>query len=165
MALKVHPLVKALAAASKAPAIAAMSAQQGSARAYQAAANLPKAAIFAGFLGEDFDHDGKTWRPLFIDLELAECALIEEAGIIANGVSKEDALPFNHERDVLWVNADAPVGRVDPSLDIAAQFLTGEFTRAGDFDVGPAGGTPAGATGVFCEARTPSCCLFKSKRP
>ena len=45
-----------------------------------------------------------------------------------------------------------------------ARFLTGEFTRAGDFDYSETGGQSAAETGLFCP-NTPLCnCGPRSRR-
>jgi hypothetical protein len=40
---------------------------------------------------------------------------------------------------------------------VEARFVTGEFTRAGDFEGSAPGVTTAAPTGIFCPT-TPSCC-------
>ena len=137
------------------------------AAAFAAESNLAERIMFAGFRGPVVTHpNGSEWLVLYLDLELRDWLLIEVTGIVARSTVKDEKVPFEEEsRDVFWVKADAAVGRGDASQAAQAHFLTGKFTRAGDFEAPLSGGTLAAATGVFCEARTPSCCLFKSKRP
>ena len=149
------------------------------ANAFADASNLAERVMFAGFRGPVVEHPGRgEWRLLYLDLELRDWLLIETTGILAQGKVKDETVPTEilaqgkveetvgeQSRDVFWVKADTAVGRGDASQAVQAQFLTGRFTRAGDFEAPLSGGTLAAATGVFCEARTPSCCLFKSKRP
>jgi hypothetical protein len=170
MALNPHPLVVALAKNLKAPAVRAAGnvpgIAAGSPGALARASNLPGVVLFAGFLGDLVPHpSGTNWQVLYIDLALTEWLLIEEDGILDDAKVKDETVPikFGADRDVLWVKADASVGRGAASQSVEAQFLTGPFTRAGDFEVPLAGGTLAAATGVFCEARTPSCCRVRSR--
>jgi hypothetical protein len=153
----VHPVVRELAQGLGVRTAAALAD----------ASNLPEPVMFAGFRGPVIEHPERgEWRLLYLDLELTEWLLIEASGIIRRSTVKDETVPFEEKsRDVFWVKADAAVGRGNASQAVQAQFLTGKFTRAGDFEAPLTGGTLAAATGVFCEARTPSCCLFKSKRP
>ena len=90
--------------------------------------------------------------------------IIERAGVLAHKrMANEPGVSAG--REVLWVKADAAVGRANRSLSVEGEFLTGAFTRAGDFDVGQEGGTLAAATGVFCEARSVGCCMGRTNRP
>ncbi len=129
------------------------------------ASNLPEPVMFAGFRGPVIDHPERgTWRLLYLDLELTEWVLIETAGILRQGRVEDKTVPFEEQsRDVFWVKADAAVGRGNAAQAVQAQFLTGKFTRAADFEAPLSGGTIAAATGVFCEARTPSCCRIRSR--
>jgi hypothetical protein len=161
----VHPLVAALAQGLKAPAIRSQNVQMGSAAAFARASNLPEIVVFAGFVGDLVTRGNDAWQILYVDLALTEWLLIEDVGIVEYARVRDDAVPktFNGERDVLWVKADAAVGRGHASQSLEGQFLTGEFTRAADFEAPLTGGTLAAATGVFCEARTPSCCRYYSR--
>jgi hypothetical protein len=128
------------------------------------ASGMPELVVFAGFLGDVVTkpHSDEDWRVLYLDLALTTWLLIEARGIL-NFKSIGDPLLQPIERDVLWVDKDAVVGR-GHGHSIEKQFLTGEFTRAGDFEAPPDGGGSGAATGVFCEARTPSCCYRLSRR-
>jgi hypothetical protein len=129
------------------------------------ASNLPERVMFAGFRGPVVEHPGRgEWRLLYLDLELRDWLLIETSGIVRRSTVKDETVPFEEKsRDVFWVKADAAVGRGDASQTVQAQFLTGKFTRAADFETPLTGGTLAAVTGVFCEARTPSCCRVRSR--
>jgi hypothetical protein len=165
---RVHPLVAVIAQGLKAPGIRAQNIQAGSPAAFARASNLPEVVMFAGFFGEVIPHpSGKNWQLLYTNLALTEWLLIEEDGIVSYDTVRDNSVPmaFNRERDVVWVKADTSVGRGSSSQSVESQFLTGEFTRAGNFEAPLTGGTLAAATGVFCEARTPSCCLFRTRRP
>jgi hypothetical protein len=162
----VHPLVTRVAKKSEAEADGF---DLGSPDAFARASNLPERVMFAGFRGpvvprESRDsQDKKNWVLLYLDVGLTEWLLIEEDGIVAEGTVLDESVPVEMYRNVIWVQADASVGRGSAAQAVQAQFLTGKFTRAGDFEAPPAGGTLAAATGVFCEARTPSCCRIRSR--
>ena len=114
--------------------------------------------LFAGFAGAVVENpNGGRWQVLYVDLALTEWVLIEADGIVQYAQVKDEAVPeaFDGKRDLLWVRADTSVGRGPASQSIESQFLTGPFTRAGDFEAPLVGGTLGAATGVFCEARTP----------
>ena len=161
----VNKLVKALAKGIKPPGDPRQQIAANSPEALARGSGIPEIVMFIGFLGGTVtDPDGKEWQVLYLDLALSECILIEDdGGIVAYDTVLDDSVPFDHERDVLWVKADTPVGRAAASQSTEGQFLTGDFTRAGDFEAPLAGGTLAAATGVFCEARTPSCCRIRSR--
>jgi hypothetical protein len=160
--LKPHPLVMALAKALK-PQVASMRA--GTPDALVRASDLPELVTFAGFLGDTVTQPGQDtqWRVLYLDLELRRWLLLDEADILLAEKVEDEAAPTG-ERDLIWVKADASVGRGSGSPSVEARFLTGEFTRAEDFEAPPTGGTLAAATGVFCQARTPSCCRIRTRR-
>ena len=103
------------------------------------------------------------WTVLYLDTCLQNWLLVQADGIVFRQAIADEKAPFK-KRDVLWVTADTAVGLGDGSVALEAQFLTGTFTEAGDFDDRPAGGgTLNAATGVFCEARSVGCCTRKSK--
>jgi hypothetical protein len=171
----VHPLVDELAKRLKPPKVKAgsirtapdvpakdIAADSPEALAY--ASNLPESVVFAGFLGAVVQQPGGgDFQVLYLDLELGNWLLVEDTGILAHAKIKDEAVPFDQTRDVIWVKEDAAVGRGSTSQSVEAQFLTGEFTKAGDFEVPPTGGTLAAATGVFCEPRTPLCCYKRTR--
>jgi hypothetical protein len=125
----------------------------------------PELVTFVGYLGNQRSRGGITWVYLYLNWAMSECLLIEKDGIVRWSQIKDDDADWD-KRDVLWVKADAQV-IVAPGTDaLEVQFLSGQFTRAGDFEAGPDGGTTAGATGVFCEARSVGCCKPRTtKRP
>lgn len=158
-----HPLVRALASGLKPPALAGQNFQAGSAAALAYASDEPGVIVFAGFLGDPIQVQGGTWELLYLDLELNTCLLVESAGIVLKNWMRDDAVPYNQHRDVIWVKRDTPVGHAAGSQSVEAMFLTGDFTRAGDYEAPVGGGTMAATTGVFCEARTPTCCRYPSR--
>jgi hypothetical protein len=128
------------------------------------ATGIPQLVVFAGLLGDVVRRQpaDDEWRILYLDWALQNWLLIENRGIV-NHANIQDPATQPVTRDVLWVDEDASVGRGSRSQSIEAQFLTGEFTRAGDFEAPPGGGTHDASTGVFCEARTPRCCYRLSR--
>lgn len=165
MARTVHPLVTALAKGLKPPGVKPH-IPASSPGALARASNLPGVVLFAGFLGDVVPNpSGGNWQVLYVDMALTEWVLIEEDGIVEDASVTDESVPtsFGGKRDLLWVKADTSVGRGPSSQSVESQFLTGPFTRAGDFEAPLIGGTLAAATGVFCEARTPSCCRIRSR--
>jgi hypothetical protein len=161
-----HPLVDAVAGALAARTIAGRTPlPTGTADALAQAANLPDLVTFAGFLGGIVQHPRTNvdWRVLYLDWQLRTWLLVEDAEIRLAQRVTDDTVPTG-ERDVIWVDTDAAVGKGAGSQSVEARFLTGEFTRAGDFDDTPTGGgTIAAATGVFCEAKSVGCCYSRSR--
>ena len=119
--------------------------------------DVPEMVTFAGYVGARITRDAKDWCVFYLDSRLLTWLLVPTDGIVFRDAVQDDLAPCGVQ-DVLWVKADTTVGRGSGSLSIEGQFLSGEFTRAGDFEAGPTGGTQAAATGVFCEARSPGCC-------
>jgi hypothetical protein len=163
-----HKLVVKLAAELEPPEVESRQIQAGTPEALAHASNVPQMVLFAGFLGDAPEHpSGKYWQVLYVNMALTDWVLIESEGILRSAKVDDDTVPedFGGDRDLLWVLADASVGRGNASQSVEAQFLSGGFVRAGDFEAPLTGGTTAAATGVFCEARTPSCCLIRTYRP
>jgi hypothetical protein len=127
--------------------------------------DLPELVTFAGYVGGKVQDAGNNdWRVLYLDTRLQNWLLVKDGDVLYNTTVDDDTSPSG-KRDVIWVKADASVGHGSGSLSVEARFLTGDFTRAGDYEAAPAGGTLAAATGVFCEARTPLCCRRRSLGP
>ncbi|HET8755844.1 MAG TPA: hypothetical protein VFM58_07535 [Solirubrobacteraceae bacterium] len=131
-----------------------------------ATAFVPELATFVGYVGATLRQQPGSetyWTVLYLDPQLSCWLLVPTNGIVARDRITDEQAP-NKQRDVIWVRADASIGVGSGTLSVQAQFLTGEFTRAGDVDAGPGGGTLAGATGVFCEGRSPGCCKPKTPK-
>jgi hypothetical protein len=128
-----------------------------------AASNIAALVTFAGYVGPLLKKSEKYWCVFYLDTRLQSWLLVDVDGIVFRDPIKDDQAPCGI-RDVLWVKADTIVGSGSGFLSLEAQFLTGAFTQAGDFDAGPSGGTLAAATGVFCEARSVGCCRPKTPR-
>jgi hypothetical protein len=120
--------------------------------------------VFMGFLDEPVPQPGQgvLWDRLYTDLALTDWLIVEPNGRVAQ-MRVEDRSTPNIERDVIWVRARALVGRGTGAIASESQFLAGEFTRAGDFEAPVGGGTNGASTGIFCEARTPTCCRYPSR--
>jgi hypothetical protein len=142
-------------------AVAAATTAEGVASAVARSSDVSRMVTFEGYLGATVTRAGKFWCVLYLDLELQTWLLVEKDCILDRRTTDHSTWP--RKRDTIWVTADAGVGLGSGSQSVDAQFLTGEFTRAGDFEAPPTGGTLAAATGVFCQARTPSCCRRRSQ--
>jgi hypothetical protein len=118
---------------------------------------LPELSTFAGYLGGTIQYDGDDWRVLYLDWKLWSWLCVRDADILLHHLVDDDTSPFG-ERDVIWVSADASVGRGSGTQSTQERFLRGTFTGAGDFAASVSGGTYSSATGIFCEAQTPGCC-------
>ncbi len=159
-----HQLVEDLAKALKAPAVGNAAAGTAEALANVAAPDFqPELVTFTGFLGGTVEQPAvgggvKVWRLLYLDVQLRSWLLVEEVGIVETAKVRDDNVPVTKDRDVIWVRDEASVALGGGPQSVEARFLTGDFTRAGDFDASPVGGTLAASTGVFCEASTVSCC-------
>jgi hypothetical protein len=140
------------------PVAAPAAAALGGGAAAAAAPSSPERRSFTGYLGETFNH-GVDWTMLYVDSSLESWLLIETDGIVAREtIPRRAGSGSPAPLDVIWVLADAAVGRGGRSLTLEGAFLSGNFTRAGDFEASPTGGTLAASTGVFCEARSAGCC-------
>jgi hypothetical protein len=149
--------LKAKAASSE--QLADMEESEAATQAAQLA-GIPELFTFAGFLGEAVAQPGvpnKQWQLMYLDLQLKNWLLVEQAGVISTESVTEDKAPEG-QMDVLWVTADTAVGIGSGSQSLEAQFLTGDFTRAADFRTSVGGGTLAAATGIFCDAQSIGCC-------
>jgi hypothetical protein len=119
---------------------------------------------FVGYVGRTFSHREMSWTVVYRDLDLQTWLIIERAGIVdQDDISASSGEGTPVARDIVWVKADAAVGHGSRALSIEGMFLTGNFTRAGDLEATPDGGTLAASTGVFCGARSPNCCYVTKK--
>ncbi len=75
-----------------------------------------------------------NWLLLYLDWRMIRWLLIEGAGIVHADTRRGGRGNPARDRDVLWVDRDAAVGCGSGSQSVEARFLTGEFTRAADFE-------------------------------
>jgi hypothetical protein len=136
-------------------------AAEDAALAFAGSSDVSKTVRFEGYFGAIVSHDEKRWRVLYVDLEGHTWLLVEADGIVAHKTIQDSTWPY--DRDVIWVKAGAAVGICQGAQSVQAQFLTGDFTRAGDFEAPPTGGTPTPATGPFCQPSV-GCCYGPRSR-
>jgi hypothetical protein len=132
--------------------------------------DIPDLVTFVGYLGGTIDAElnGRNvkWWILYIDSQLQNWRFIADADIVLHKAMADDSSPFN-TRDMIWVHANTLTarGEAPPRPEVQAQFLRGDFTRAGDLAAAPgAGGPTSPRTGGFCDVITPYCCT-KTVRP
>jgi hypothetical protein len=129
----------------------------GQADALPAAPDVPELVTLVGFVSGNVMNPGTgtNWVLVYRDWRMITWLLVEGIGIVHLDTVPEDGEPAR-ARDVVWVTRDAAVGRGRGPQSDEARFLTGQFTRAGDFDPSETGGPSAAATGIFCPT-TPLC--------
>ncbi len=149
-----HPLVNRLGGALPGPAQLAA----GQANALPAARVLPELVTLVGFVDGNVvkPGTGTNWVLVYRDWRMTNWLLVEGAGILHLDTVPEDGADSDYARDVLWVGRDTAVGRGSGPQSDEARFLTGQFTRAGDFDSSEIGGPSSPSTGAFCPT-TPLC--------
>ncbi len=117
----------------------------------------PEWVIFEGFAGGTTARPpGMTWLQFFLDARLFRWMLVDGARIRLRLRVEDEESSFGGA-DYIWVDADAQVGTGRGSQPVEAAFLSGEFTRALDFEQPSIGGPSEGRTGPFCVARSPLC--------
>jgi hypothetical protein len=126
------------------------------------ASNVPRVVTFAGYVGGRFTREDREWCVFYLDTRLMTWILVESDGIVFRDRLEVADAPCG-QRDVIWVKADAAVGLGNAEEAAQSQFLTGEFTSAGDIEAPMGAGTLGAATGVFCEAGTVGCCKNNTK--
>ena len=119
--------------------------------------DVPALSTFAGYLGDAIKYDSKNWRILYLDNKLSSWLCVEEEAIVFHDRMHDRTAAYGM-RDVIWLKAEATVGRGIGPQSGEARFLRGSFTSAGDVTAAVTGGTFDAATGIFCEAQTPGCC-------
>jgi hypothetical protein len=111
---------------------------------------------FDGFVsGNVQSPSGTNWVLVYREWRMITWLLVEGSGVIHLDTLLDDDAPGG-DRDVLWVDRNAAVGRGSGPQSDEARFLTGQFTRAGDLDPRETGGPSSPATGLFCPT-TPLC--------
>jgi hypothetical protein len=150
-----HPLIAALAAAGANPV--------GAQAVLGAAPTVPDVVALDGFISGTLAQPGGVpfWL-IYRDWRRFSWLLVEEGGIVHSEQVTDDSVPGGL-RDVVWVRPDTAVGQGTGTQSDQARFLTGEFTRAADFEGSAGGETAAASTGVFCPT-TQFCCLRTTRR-
>jgi hypothetical protein len=148
-----HPVVGRLAGALPGPAPIA----PGQANALPAAPSVPEMVTLVGYVSGNLANPAtrSNWVLVYHDWRMITWLLIEGTGILHLDTVPEDGDPAR-ARDVLWVGVDTAVGRGSGPQSDEARFLTGHFTRAGDFNQWDTGGQSSDQTGLFCPT-TPLC--------
>ena len=124
---------------------------------------LPELVTLVGYISGTIKHaavgaaatTATDWVLVYRDWRMTTWLLVEGAGILHHEKLLEDGTD-PRGRDVLWVRRDTAVGRGSGPQSAEARFLTGQFTRAGDFDQLETGGQSSPETGLFCPT-TPLC--------
>jgi hypothetical protein len=126
-------------------------------------ANVADVSLFAGFLGGEIEHEGKTWRLVYLDSRLSSWMLAPQDAIVVSQRLEDKNAPSG-VRDVLWVDSTANLITGSGPRTNDGRFLVGELTRAGDYAPSTSGGTFSAASGLLCEATTPGCCMYTRTR-
>jgi hypothetical protein len=119
--------------------------------------------LFAGYLGPILNYFARDWRLIYLDERLQEW-LLAPTKDIAHEQRQEDKQAAFGFLDAIWVTANADVIQGRGPAPMERMFVEGPFTRAADVAPAPAGGTFAAASGLFCEARSGSCCWGRRSR-
>ena len=128
--------------------------------------NSTALTVLVGFLGgrKQYAPDDRWWRSLFLNPALTEWVVIDEEQILEAYRANDDRCPGG-SLDYIWVKSETPIGSGGLQTDPRNLFLTGGFTRAGDFATSVRGDTYSPASGLICEAITPGGCTGKSPGP
>lgn len=97
------------------------------------------------------------WLAFYLDARLQTWLHVQREAIVLRRTVHDHLSPFG-SHDVIWVRAQAPIRHGSGPQSIQQRFLTGDFTRAGDFDAPPAGGTFSSPSGLLCVPGSPGCC-------
>jgi hypothetical protein len=135
--------------------------EPGLVKDFGAAASSAALQLFTGYLGGKWRHENHEdwWRILFVDSVMRNWIMVKSDDILYSQRVDDDKAAFG-SRDYLWVAADAHVGRGGAAASPESLFVSGTFTRAGDFSASLRGDTWSGSNdgGLLDEATTPSCC-------
>jgi hypothetical protein len=98
------------------------------------------------------------WIVFYLDARLQTWLHVQREWIVLRRTVHDHLSPFG-SHDVIWVRAQAPIRHGSGPQSIQQRFLTGDFTRAGDFDAPPTGGTFSSPSGLLCAGvGSPGCC-------
>jgi hypothetical protein len=124
-------------------------------------ASLPDLVTFAGFVGGVVDDTAgptkKSWLMFYLDAKLLTWLLVEKDAVVFRDKLTHDGTAGG-ERDLIWVRADASVGRGSGSQSTQERFLRGEFTSARGLSATLSRGTLNAETGIFCDGESVGCC-------
>ena len=125
---------------------------------------LPELVPLVGYVDGTITKPGSNtdWVLVYLDWRMTSWMLVEATGILHYDSVPEDG-DRSYARDVLMVLRDTAVGRGSGPQSNEARFLTGHFTRAGDFNQWETGGPSSAETGLFCP-NTPLCNCGKRSR-
>jgi hypothetical protein len=126
-------------------------------------ADRPDLTLVSGFLGGQTKRDdGTEWRLVYLDSVLYTWLLVAQDDIVAWQRLTDDNAPSG-KRDMLWINREAQLVHGSGFGPNERRFLVGDFTRAADFKPETSGGTFSAASGLICEATTPSCICVRTR--
>jgi hypothetical protein len=136
----------------------------GAVRDFGTQVNSPELRTLSGYLGGEVPDPGggPAWQIMFVDSSLAGWLIVRTNEILYSNRVK-DHTAAGGERDYIWLTVDTMVGRGDSSSSAQAVFLSGAFTRAGDFPTSPRGDTFPRGGGLLFDAITPGCCTGNSR--
>jgi hypothetical protein len=153
-----HPFVAGLTGEAE-PFVAAAAGVQPAPVPPAAADQIPDLIPFDGFInGTVVQPGGASFWLLYRDWQMLNWMLLEAAGIRHVDVLPDDDVP-TRQRDLVWVTPDTAVGYGTGTQSSDARFLTGDFTRAGNFEAPPSGGTFSATSGP----RSHLCCYGRSR--
>jgi hypothetical protein len=125
-------------------------------------ARSPDLEVIQGYNGscvceKRFEPAEQWWHVIFLDIRLSKWVIVPWEAMQLYERREDPSLPFGYA-DRIWVAADARIGVGDVTTSVDALWLSGDFTRAGDFrsSLGTASGSST--SGVLCDAITPRCC-------
>jgi hypothetical protein len=103
------------------------------------------------------------WLVFYLDARLHTWLHVQKKAIVLRRTVHDHLSPFG-SHDVIWVRGQAPIRHGSGPQSIQQRFLTGDFTRAGDFDAPPTGGTFSSPSGLLCAGvGSPGCCPRNSR--
>lgn len=141
-------------------AISGLLGGQFNAGAPQAQVQAAVRALAAGRRGA-LAPAAQVWQVLFLTFDLSDWLLIRDEDI-AYSCRVQDRTAPDGLRDYVWVRRDALIARGDSTKSPESLFLSGAFTRAGDFQTSLRGDTNS-STGLACELTTPGTCGLNTR--
>jgi hypothetical protein len=129
-------------------------------------AGSPEIKCITGYIGGQCTYPSSSiwWQILFLDANLRNWIIVDRQQILYSD-RRDDREAAAGKRDFIWVKADTLIAHGDPQTDPKNLFLTGAFTRAGDYETSVRGDTHSSASGLICDAITPGGCTSNTPRP